>query len=92
MDVVLDLIEVRPKGKLDGHVLRMRKPSVRLYIAQRRGTLENVDLYEEVLDAIAEHDFDRDPDRLPPLYIVEIGNAWMDAVRESALPPVSGAS
>lgn len=89
--LVLPTIEVRPEGPLAGHVLRMRTPSTRFFIAQRRaGGLTNADMWDEILDAIVEHDFDREPDLLPPAYVLLIGNAWLSAIKEQAVPPVSG--
>lgn len=89
--VVFETLEVRPDGHgLDGHVLRMRFPSVRLLIARRRGEADREAYWEEVVDAIVEHDLDRDPDRLTVPQITAIGTAWADAMKAAAVPPESG--
>lgn len=84
-------IEVRPtEGVLRGRTLVMQYPSTTWYIAQQRGDLAGAEMLEAVLGAIVEHDLGRDPASLPPSYVVAIGNAWHDAIRDQAFPPVPG--
>lgn len=91
--VTFDLLEVRPTGRgLAGHVLQMRYPSVRFLIAQRRGQAGDPEYWEEVVDAVIEHDLDRDPGRLTPGQVGLIGQAWVAAMKERAVPPASGSS
>jgi hypothetical protein len=82
--------EVRPGGRFKDHVLHMRMPSARFWIEQRRGDVTNVEMYEEILDAIISSDLGRDPGRLPPSMVVAIGTAWMEAVKAASLPPGDG--
>jgi hypothetical protein len=85
--IELRTLEVRPGENLEGHVLRMRFPSARFLIAQRRGVASDVEYWEEILDAIEEHDLGQDPDRLPAREVNLIGIAWTRALREAAVPP-----
>jgi hypothetical protein len=68
----------------------MRRPSVRFLIAWRRGDLTDEVLWEEVVDAIIDHDLGRDPDRLTSRQVNAIGTAWLDAMKDAAVPPASG--
>ena len=77
-------------GPLAGRHITMRYPSVRFWIAQERGELDNPRLWEETLDAIEEHDLGREPDSLPPAYIVALMREWLAALKAAALPPESG--
>lgn len=89
--VTFDTVEVRPTGRgLTGHVLSMRRPSVRFLIAQRRGEAGDPEYWEEILDAITAHDLDRDPGRLTAAQVNAIGLAWLEAMTEAALPPATG--
>jgi hypothetical protein len=91
-----DLVDVRPtSGLIAGHHLRMRKPSIRWYLAHRRGfgadQMAEV-WYEEIADAIEEHDLGRDPLTLPAKYILAIGQEWMAAATDRAVDPTTGPS
>lgn len=89
--VTFDTLEVRPRHRgLTGHVLHMRHPSVRFLIAQRRGTADDAEYWEEIIDAITEHDLDRDPSTLTAPMVNAIGLAWIEAMKDAALPPASG--
>lgn len=88
--IALPTIEVRPDGPMAGRTLRMRYPSVRLWIANQRGDVSRILMFEEILLAIEEHDFGHDPASLPPIWITAIGDAWMDAIKDTAIPPVTG--
>ena len=89
--VEFDTLKVRPKGRgLGGHTLTMRRPSVRFLIRWRRGQANTETYWEEILDAILSHDLDRDPDRLTAAHINAIGSAWIDAMKDAAVPPASG--
>lgn len=89
--VEFETLDVRPKGRgLGGHVLQMRRPSVRFLIAWKRGQADDETYWEEIVDAILSHDLDRDPDRLTAAQVAEIGSAWLDAMKDAAVPPASG--
>lgn len=91
--VEFDTLEVRPTGRgLGGHTLHMRRPSVRFLIAWRRGTADDETYWEEIVDAVVDHDLDREPDRLTAAQVAEIGSAWLEAMKEAAVPPASGES
>ncbi|HUT76061.1 MAG TPA: hypothetical protein VM285_00130 [Polyangia bacterium] len=91
--IELPTIEVRiESGPLAGHVLTMRTPSTRMFIQQRRGTWDNLDMFEEILNAIVDHDLGQEPDLLPPAVVVGIGTAWFTAIKEAALPPATGST
>ena len=81
------LLTVHPSGGLAGRTLRMRYPSVGFLIAQRRGKAKDPDWWEEVIDAIEEHDLGRTPESLPADVVDEIGVAWVKAMKERAVPP-----
>lgn len=83
-------LDVRPNGAMAGRTIRMRYPSVRLWIASERGQLDNTLMWEEILGAIESHDLGRDPASLRPTMITDIGEAWMEAVRQEAIPPTTG--
>jgi hypothetical protein len=89
----LPTLLVQPKdGLLAGRTIRMRWPSTRFYIDHARGSRQdrNAALWEETLNAIQAHDFGHEPDNLPPEYIVALADAWIDAVRDHAVPPTNG--
>ena len=89
--VEFETLEVRPKGRgLGGHTLLMRRPSVRFLIAWKRGNADDEVYWEEIVDAIISHDLDRDPDRLTAAQVNAIGTAWLDAMKDAAVPPASG--
>ena len=89
--VTFDTLTVRPKGQgLSGHTLEMRYPSVRFLIANKRGEAGDEEYWEELLDAVISHDLDRDPERLTARQVNAIGLAWIEAMKEAAVPPVSG--
>lgn len=93
--LAIETVDVRPtEGALVGHWLRMRFPSARWFIQQKRGFTSDDDnaiaYYEEILDAIEEHDLGRDPAGLPARYVLDIGRAWMAAIRDLAVPPTTG--
>lgn len=91
--IELETLEVKPGGTLAGRTIQMRWPSVRFLITQRReGLLTNEALWEEIVDAIVSHDLDREPERLPARQIVAIGNAWLQALKDHAVPPPPGSS
>lgn len=81
------LLTVNPSGALAGRTLRMRYPSVGFLIAQRRGIAKDPEWWEEVIDAIEEHDLGRTPESLPAAIVDEIGVAWVAAIKERAIPP-----
>lgn len=81
------LLTVHPSGAFAGRTLRMRYPSIGFLAAQRRGIAGDVEWYEEVVDAIEEHDLERDPYSLPIAAVNEIGLAWVAAMKERAVPP-----
>ena len=89
--VEFDTLEVSPKGRgLGGHTLTMRRPSVRFLIAWKRGQADDETYWEEILDAIITHDLDREPDRLTAAQVNAVGSAWLDAMKDAAVPPASG--
>lgn len=84
--VELELLTVRPKAPLAGRTLRMRRPSVGFWIAMKRKAVDDETFWEEIVDAIEDHDLGRDPAKLPPRAVNAIGEAWLEAMKEAAVP------
>jgi len=84
------LLVAPTEGPLAGRTIRMRYPSTRYWMANERGQADNVAFYEEILDAIEDHDLGRDPASLPPGLVVTIGQAWTAALKAVAVPPTNG--
>lgn len=94
--LAVETIPVEPTaGPLAGRHLRMRLPSVSWLIAHKRGLAGGdmaIEWYEEIVDAVETHDLGRDVRRLPPRQVLDIGRAWVDAIKDLAHPPTSGSS
>lgn len=83
-------VTVRPNSELQGHEFLMRGLSTRLFLAVRSGEVTEERILAETLDAIIDSTLDCDPAELAPDQLTGLFNAWSDAWKEAALPPVSG--
>ena len=83
-------VTVRPNGPLAGHELVMRRFNTRDYLAIKKGEVDDARLIEMTVAAVIDSTFSGDLLELDPLHVVAIANAWADAQKEAALPPVSG--
>jgi hypothetical protein len=86
----LRTVLVKPNSELTGHEFLMRALPTRLYIALRAGDATEEMMLAETLAAIIDSTLDCEPADLAPDQLTGLTNAWSEAWKDAALPPVTG--
>jgi hypothetical protein len=76
--------------EVEGHRLVMGPMTARDVVALLRGQMDAADQIELIVRGCIEHDLPGDLLDAPWDFVEAVGQAWLTAVRESALPPQRG--
>lgn len=82
-------LRVEPEGELAGHLFLMNRLSATAWVRQRRGEWTNEEMVDECLNAIVDTTLPEGT-RLDLKETGDLIKAWLKAMQEEAVPPLSG--
>lgn len=76
--------------EVEGHKFKLREPTAREVVDVLRGATDPAGQLELIAAACVEHDLGGDLLDAPLGLVLAVGQAWLVAAQETALPPATG--